>query len=519
MDDLKLNIQPQAGILGVFSRLNYKPWYAIGEFVDNSTASFFTHERTMNFYRIRKITVKVIYDSELNRLTITDDAFGMELTDFQRAIKLDSKPDNINGRNEFGMGLKTAASWFGNIWSVESTQLGSTNKYYAKIDINKLREEHLNTINIERNDVSKESHGTTIIIDDVTKKINAPKTQTKIKDLLSSMYRRDIKSGKVDIWFGNELLKFEDYKVLKFRNNEWKKNLDFEFEFNENKYKVTGFVAIMEKGSFPKAGFSLFRYDRVVIGGVDENYKPNEIFGQAQSQISLKLFGELNMEDFPVNQAKDGFVWDDGLEDEFIKNLRLNILDYIQIANMSKQQRVEEEEFNKPSSDKVEEKVKKSFDNIIINDSDENIEKITSAESENSDNLVELFNIEMKENNNSVSDVVIDSRREYTVHLNQFEKRTFKVFWKISDNSNWIEYDNDENIIIININHPFFKPYSKDEDFKVLLDKFVVAYISAEEMAKMVPNSGNIPNGYVLPSTIRSNINKILRKLSEGGEE
>ena len=40
----ELNIQPQAGVIGVFSRLNYKPWYAIAEFVDNSTQSFYSHQ-------------------------------------------------------------------------------------------------------------------------------------------------------------------------------------------------------------------------------------------------------------------------------------------------------------------------------------------------------------------------------------------------------------------------------------------------------------------------------------------
>lgn len=39
--DYELNIQPQASVLGVFSRLNYKAWYAIAEFVDNSTESFY----------------------------------------------------------------------------------------------------------------------------------------------------------------------------------------------------------------------------------------------------------------------------------------------------------------------------------------------------------------------------------------------------------------------------------------------------------------------------------------------
>ena len=36
-DIVKLNIQPNAGIMNVFSRLSYKPWYAIAGFVDNST--------------------------------------------------------------------------------------------------------------------------------------------------------------------------------------------------------------------------------------------------------------------------------------------------------------------------------------------------------------------------------------------------------------------------------------------------------------------------------------------------
>ena len=60
MSEQELNIQPKAGILGVFSRLNYKPWYAIGEFVDNSTASYFGHRQTMKFYRIKKVTIRCL---------------------------------------------------------------------------------------------------------------------------------------------------------------------------------------------------------------------------------------------------------------------------------------------------------------------------------------------------------------------------------------------------------------------------------------------------------------------------
>lgn len=515
-EDIKLNIQPQAGILGVFSRLNYKPWYAIGEFVDNSTASFFTHERTMNFYKIRKIIVDIRYDSSKNVLTITDDAYGMELTDFQRAIKLDSKPENVNGRNEFGMGLKTAASWFGNVWSVTSTQLGSKNKYYAKVDILKLREENLNSIDIIRTNVDPKEHGTTIIIEDVTKKINASRTQSKIKDLLSSMYRRDIKSGKVEIYFNGELLKFDEFPILKFRNTEWQKNVDFNFIFNDKSFHVDGFVAIMAKGSFPKAGFALFRYDRVVIGGFDQNYKPNDIFGQAQSQISLKLFGELNMEDFPVNQAKDGFVWDDGLEEEFIKVLKQNIYDYMTIADISSKKRAEEEEYDKEKSESVEEEVNKAFDGLVLDDDedDEIDDQIENEELLEFDSNIDKFVSQMQVENKQYEKLLEDSVRKYSVQLNPLVKKEFTVYWKIGENDKWFEYNPEKCEIIININHPFFKPYSKEEDFKVILDKFVVAFVSSEELAKITPAPNGIPEGYILPSNIRNNMNKILKKLS-----
>ena len=366
----KFNIQPQAGILGVFSRLNYKPWYAIGEFVDNSTASYYGHRQIMKFKHIKKMTVRIEYDSYKNTLTIIDDAYGMKREDFERAVLMDQKPDNLNGRNEFGMGLKTAASWFGNVWSVESTQLGSDIEYFAKVDINKLRAENLNTIEIESRNVDREKHGTIIQISQITKKIDASSTKKKIKELLSSMYRRDINSGEIDIYFNEDKLQFEPYEILNFRNNYWQKAVDFRFEFGGKTYHVDGTVGIMKDGSYSKAGFALFRYGRVIIGGPDMNYKPIAIFKQAQSQVSLKLFGELNMEDFPVNQAKDGFIWDDGLEDAFVAKLKYEIRDYIDIAELSKKERASEESINQNASESTQERVQKLFDNIVLNDLD-----------------------------------------------------------------------------------------------------------------------------------------------------
>ena len=226
-DFTELNIQPAASILNVFSRLSYKPWYAIAEFVDNSTQSYLSHEKEMNkIPGFDRLVVDIVYDATNNTLSIEDNAYGMEIDRFKDAILLDSRNEYQTGRNEFGMGLKTAASWFGNVWHVISTQYGSVNKYSATIDIPKLKEKNLNSIQIQREHTSQESHGTTILIEQVTKKITGSRTIGKIRDLLSSMYRRDVNNNNIEIWFNGEQILFEEYQILSnFRGKTWKKEV------------------------------------------------------------------------------------------------------------------------------------------------------------------------------------------------------------------------------------------------------------------------------------------------------
>lgn len=504
-----LNIQPQAGVIGVFSRLNYKPWYAIAEFVDNSTQSFYNHEEELKKAEIKSVNVNVLYDFEKNILTIKDDAFGMEIEDFSRAVKVDSPPESKDGRNEFGMGLKTAASWFGNIWAVESTAFGSTKKYYTEVNIQELREKNLNSIDIISVDCPAEEHGTTIEIRDITKKIDGARTKGKIIQLLESMYRRDLNSGKVNISFNDIQLHFDEYSSLQFRNKIWKKDVEFEFEFDGVPHKVTGFVGILGNGGFGKAGFALFRRGRVVIGGEDQNYKPEPIFRQAQSPVSHKLYGELNLDDFPVNQAKDGFVWDDGLEIEFVDTLKLQIQEYIDIAKMTNKERAKEEEFSKSTSDNIHDKVKSFADAISSSNSDTEDLDSDIVKSEDIAAFEEYIDVV-----NNEPEKQVGSDRNYDIKINDVIKKTFVVNWSIGNNSYWINVIDDEDNVVritININHPFFKPYSNNEDFKVVLEKFVISFVVAEQQAKITSDK----QGYIHSSTIRHKMNEFLSKFSE----
>ena len=202
----------------------------------------------------------------------------------------------------------------------------------------------------------------------------------------------------------------------------------------------------MQDGSFPKAGFALFRNNRVVIGGSDMNYKPNEIFGQAQSQISLKLFGELDMNSFPINQAKDGFIWYNGLEEEFILKLKENITDYIHIADMSKKARQEEEEFSADKSTKVQEETANALKNLedkTYSDEKEQTqeeEESLDAVEENHDDIQAFEQTFMKPIEETKD---VGSERIYPYKIDRFREISVNVKWSIGQQDFWIDITGD----------------------------------------------------------------------------
>ena len=99
--------------------------YALAEFVDNATQNFFTHAQ-----RLADADGEALLDIDITYgtrgadkvLRITDNAHGMDLDELTRAMKISAPPPDKSGRSEFGMGMKTAACWFGSRWTVDTTQ-------------------------------------------------------------------------------------------------------------------------------------------------------------------------------------------------------------------------------------------------------------------------------------------------------------------------------------------------------------------------------------------------------------
>ena len=531
----RINIRPTSGVYATYKRLSYQPWTAIAEFVDNSTQSFYDHKEellSLKYSKGLKITIDYISDAQNgDRIEIYDDAYGMEWNDFQRAIILDRPPINTNGRNEFGMGLKTAACWFGSIWSVESTRLNSKNKYYTEINIDDLGKYKTEEIDVREEITSPKEHYTKIVIRKLNKKISGSRTIGKVKELLSSIYREDIRSGYIKIYYNGTLLQFKEAPVYVEESNgerkAWKKDVSFTISHEGKELPVYGFVAIRIPGSVKDAGLTLLRRGRVIIGGSESTYRPTELFGDSNSYAWQRLYGELHMDNWPVTQAKDNFDWhNSGLEEAFIEALEPIIREYRKKAeNIRVRERIN-------SNDLVQSAVNGLADSGLLENVDITIEERTpqtdvlsqnpnnaeAAETsgEESDNIDNSATETEKTTDNDADGVIIEGGD--LVHYRFKYKGIEYLFHIVFDVSNptldWLLVEsNGENefTISINMKHSFFKPLIEKREFLPIMTRMSIALVLAEIESVSLSSDGRIE-----PSDIRLKMNEILENVRRG---
>jgi hypothetical protein len=322
-----VNIRPGVNILSVLPHLNYKAWFALAEFVDNSIQSSIDNRKGLNAVTDGKFKLRIDIDflQAESRIVVRDNAAGIATSDYQRAFRPAEIPPNASGLSEFGMGMKSAASWFAPTWSVRSSALGENIERAVYFDIDKIVHDSIEELNVISTPVANYKHYTEIHLEKIRR---FPKGRTigKIKEHLSSIYRIFIRSGQLELYVDEELLTYEEPKILTaphFKDFdgpevEWKCDIDFDLGDGKS---VKGFVAIREKANTRLAGLAIFRRDRLILGSADESYRPDDIFGASTSFAYQRLFGEIHLKGFFVSHTKDGIKWEEN-EDEFLKKLR-----------------------------------------------------------------------------------------------------------------------------------------------------------------------------------------------------
>ncbi|MBR9901832.1 MAG: ATP-binding protein [Rhodospirillales bacterium] len=322
-----VNIRPGVNVLSVLPHLNYKSWFALAEFVDNSIQSSIDNQKKLRAADggPHKLRVEIDFDVPGNLIIIKDNAAGIASGDYQRAFRPAEIPPDASGLSEFGMGMKSAACWFAPNWSVRSSALGENVERTVIFDIDEIVHDSTEELNVQSVKVSEEKHYTEIRLENI-RRFPRGKTIQKIKEHLSSIYRVYIREGSLALYVDGQELSYEDPAILKapsYREPagppvEWK--LPINFDLGDGK-SASGFVAIRETASTRLAGLALFRRKRLIMGSADEAYRPEDIFGRSNTYPYQRIFGEIHLKGFFVSHTKDGIKWEES-EDEFLRKLR-----------------------------------------------------------------------------------------------------------------------------------------------------------------------------------------------------
>lgn len=325
-----------------YKRLAYTPWHAIAEFVDNSTQSFFNNRdilESLSQPDQRPLKITIEYSRSEDFLSITDNAMGMSLEDLRLALLVAHPPTNTLGRSKYGMGLKTAASWMGDVWSIETKKYGEGNKYFVRAEVDQIAagngELFLDTIPNQ----TLEDHFTIIRITHHNRHFYT-RTLSKIKDHLSSMYREDFRNGILTLIWQGETLSWKEVDLLEDRTGKpYRKSFDFKVPSETlagvpTEKSVDGWVGILKEGSRSKAGFSILHSGRVIKGWPDA-WRPESLYGQIQGSndlVNQRLVGEINLDAFDVSHTKDDILWLGDEEENIEAKLYQHCSDYRETA-------------------------------------------------------------------------------------------------------------------------------------------------------------------------------------------
>lgn len=302
-----------------FARLNYKPWYAIAEFVDNSLQSALTNMELLERASIGPYCLHVEINASEESIEVRDNAAGIHGQDYARAFLPASPPPDTSGLSEFGLGMKAAASWFAKSWSVRSSALGESIERTITFDIPKIVETNCDHLLPVEQVMSAEDHYTTLILRDLHFHLRG-RTIGKIKDHLRSIYRLFLRDGVLKLKMNGESLTYEPpvflqepfYKTPKGDSVLWHKELALDLG---DGHKIKGWAAILARGSVTNAGFSIFRRRRLIQGSYGEGYRPEIIFKKPNNFVYQRLVGELEVHGFSVSHTKDGIRWEDWEDD------------------------------------------------------------------------------------------------------------------------------------------------------------------------------------------------------------
>jgi hypothetical protein len=350
-----VRIRPGVGLLSLFPAMNYKPWFALGEMVDNSIQSYMENRDDLRALHGNKfkLHINIVFEGGRDpRILVEDNAAGIAESDIDRAFTPAARPPDRTGISQFGIGMKSSATWYSNYYTIRTAALGEPVARQVIFDIEKIVSNNIEDIPLEVEPKSNpDEHGTRILMRELHQGIPTGATLGKIRKYISSIYREFIKSGEVVITVGGEELSYFQPPLLEapFWDTDkgpldgaelktWSIPIDFELSdsWNEDQSpnkpsrapRIRGWIGILKEGSTKLSGTALIWKQKVVVGagsmaqGDEDSYRPANVFGASTTFPFQRLFGELDVSELQVTTFKDQIDWRSGQEIELQSKLR-----------------------------------------------------------------------------------------------------------------------------------------------------------------------------------------------------
>ncbi len=550
---MKIDAGADLGILQILKSVSYTTAEAIAEFVDNSVQSYIDNkDDLLKINKNYKLEVEIVCTP--TTITIRDNAAGIEDKVFQLALKtaaitndlkVRSKKKSKKSLNEFGMGMKAAAYWFTNTWSITTKSIYEKKNKTVNIDLEKLIKNGSGEINSKDYEENSKKGYTIITLKNLHQHISSHKT---ITSRLGSIHRKFLNKDINIFYTGGKDKKFQKFKITyeqpklriepptapyenwinehksnlksarakKLRPSEikWKIPTNFEFGVIKKGLKASGYVAKMDSQARDVGGIYYFRNKKLLEGPVF----PEELGFQVGSSSYNAIYGEIEF---------------DGPESVFTKNA-LNIDDRDREDFGIKLKHILREDYEKSGSSLLKQL---RIANVKINDLYDQEKKLLQGKI-NADDLedyrhsqkhhgIDVANKALMKNKNT-KDLSKDPKKP----LPNFDgkvtpvdlakdikignkKYTFKLQQTYEEKASdpWLDYGIDEKNKIITIRismaHPFITNYflgNSREKIQQGIKLFAQYLIISENTAREV-------HGVKRPQVIRENINKILFEL------
>jgi hypothetical protein len=525
--EFPIDITPDVSALKIFRNLSFTPWYAIGEFVDNSITSALKNMDDLialngTDYELR---IDIEFPRNKDSLIIKDNAAGISRTDLiERALKTGVPAiDTSVGLGKHGVGMKAAGLWWGEKITIETHPINEKNGWHIDLDISD--QDNKKKIVVAKPITHRGYSGTTITVEKLWQKTPQSRTITAIRSYLPSIYRAYIGSTKEDgelkclIFYQNKQLTFEYPTLLSeplwpTKNGPefgapvrlWRKDINIQLSSGKS---ISGWVGILEKLNRDMSGFFL-KYRNKGISGVvpmqnsdpeDSKdakdtvskgaYKPRKIFRQSGGYADQSFIGEFDASEFGKTITTDEPKWSAEEKDEFETKL-LDLLvadDYLRMAtNYRRKKASEKDEEEAIESDAKENKLFQdsldgNIDHSDISEELESLEVLPALDPESTEDTGSFLLHDREGHKHNFRFIFVkDISREFIMLIENPEKRIHEIQ--------------------MNLFHPCMNGIIVDTSTRKAIKRLGIAIAASEVFS----------NGYD-KSKIRTKMNEILRQL------